>query len=143
MTRDSLVETIPITIISALLIAATLACAQPAPVEPSTDPARITNLIGSATCANDDQCRIIGVGALPCGGPERYLPWSVSVTDETALRDSAARYAEARRRYNEKSGLFSACIVLPEPGVRCDRSRADAPGICVLIPEAPGQPSIR
>ena len=131
------------TAVSALLFAATFACAQPPPVEPSPDLTRIVDLIGSAPCSDDNQCRVIGIGTLPCGGPERYLPWSVSVTNDTALRDSAARYAEARRRYNEKSGLFSTCMVLPEPGVRCDRARADAPGRCVLIPVAPGQPLIR
>lgn len=131
--------------VSALLFAtlAASACAQQPPPQLSTDLARITDLIGAATCANDDQCRVIGIGSIPCGGPERYVPWSVSVTDETTLRDSAARYAQARRRHDESIGASSTCIVQPEPGVRCDRRRADAPGRCVLIPVTPGQPSIR
>ena len=131
--------------LSALLFAtlATSACAQPPPAQLSPDLARIIDLIGTATCADDQQCRTIGIGALPCGGPERYLPWSVSTTNETALRDSAARYAEARRRHYESIGVSSICVVLPEPGVRCERSRADARGRCILVPVNPGQPLIR
>ena len=128
------------------LVLATLvtsACAQPPPVQPSTDLARIIDLIGPATCAADTQCRVIGVGALPCGGPERYVPWSVSATEETALRESAARYAQARRRHYESIELSSTCVVQPEPGVRCERSHADASGRCVLVPVAPGRPLIR
>ena len=126
--------------LSALLFATLVAsaCAQQPPAQPSPDLARITDLIGQATCANDGQCRIIGIGALPCGGPERYLPWSVAATEETALRASAARYAEARRRHDEKLGLSSVCIVQPEPGVHCDPARR-----CALLPVARGQPAIR
>ena len=144
--REAFFNSLPaIPRLSALLFAtlASSACAQPPPAQPSTDLARIIDLIGPATCADDNQCRVIGIGALPCGGPERYLPWSVSATDETALRDSAARYAEARRRHDESIGLASTCVVLPEPGVRCERSRADDPGRCVLVPVTPGQPLIR
>src|SRR5262245_24150758 len=101
-------------LISAVLCAAlaSSACAQQPSAPPSPDLARIIDLIGPATCTGDDQCRIIGIGARSCGGPERYLPWSVSVTDETALRDSATRYAEARRKQDEKSGALSTCDVI-------------------------------
>jgi hypothetical protein len=134
---------VPVSIALLLATLATSACAQLPPEQPSTELARIIDLIGPATCADDNQCRVIGIGALPCGGPERYVPWSVSATAETALRDSAARYAEVRRRHYESIGLSSTCVVQPEPGARCERSRGDAPGRCVLVPAAPGRPLIR
>jgi hypothetical protein len=131
--------------IGALLLVAlaSAAYAQRPPPDASTDLTRITDLIGEAKCASDDQCRTIGIGALSCGGPESYLPWSVSATDETALRDTAVRYAQARRKRDESMGAFSPCVIQPEPGVHCERSRADTPGRCVLIPATAGRPPIR
>lgn len=124
-------------------ISGATACAQPAGRPDEQTLAAIDALIGSARCRDDGQCRIVGIGANPCGGPERYLAWSIVVTDADALRRLAARHAEQRQRLHEQTGMSSVCVVLPEPAVRCDRPAADAEGRCVLVRPAPAGPLVR
>lgn len=83
-------------------------------------------LIGTASCSADAQCRVIGVGARPCGGPESYRAWSTLVTSEPALVAAAEAYATERREADRKIGAMSTCEILPEPTVSCIR------GACTL-----------
>jgi len=129
-----------------LLLAGTLgatACAQPAGRPDEQTLAAIHALIGSAGCQDQGQCRAIGIGANPCGGPEQYLAWSTFATDADALQRLAARYAEQRRKLHERTGMSSVCVLLPEPNVRCERQGGDAHGRCVLAPVTPGSSPIR
>ena len=119
------------------------ACAQPRGRPDEATLAGIQALIGSARCTQDSQCRSIGIGANPCGGPEQYLAWSILATDADALRTLVARYAEQRRKLHEQTGMASVCVLLPEPGVRCGRQGTDAADRCVLVPAAPGGPPVR
>ena len=131
---------------AALLAGGTLgatACAQPAGRPDERTLAAIHALIGSAPCQSEGQCRTIGIGANPCGGPERYLAWSTFATDGSALQNLVARHAEQRRKLHEQTGMSSVCVLIPEPGVHCARQGADATGRCMLIPAATGQPLIR
>lgn len=80
----------------------------------------ILALIGEARCTSDQQCRTIGVGHKPCGGPGSYLAWStVSTKDEAALRSAVARHAQAQREEQERSGMLSDCRAVADPGARC------------------------
>jgi hypothetical protein len=85
----------------------------------------IQALIGPADCSADGQCRVIGVGARACGGPEAYLAWSSLQTSEKALRALVLADAEAKRLELERSGQLSDCRVLSVPVARCERP---APG---------------
>lgn len=82
---------------------------------------RIDALIGAAPCHDDGQCRVIGVGARSCGGPESYRAWSTLVTDERALVAATEAHAAARREADRKMGVLSTCEILPEPAVACVR----------------------
>ena len=81
--------------------------------------ARIRALAGAATCTESGQCRTLPVGAVPCGGPESYLPYSMSGTDEKALRALGEQYKAERQAANKGGGLMSICRHLPDPGAVC------------------------
>jgi len=80
---------------------------------------RMDTLIATASCNEDAQCRVIGIGARSCGGPESYRAWSTLVTNEEALAAAADAYAAKRREADRKSGALSTCEILPEPAVAC------------------------
>ena len=102
--------------------------------EPTSGIKQIEQLIGDAACSSDSECRVIGVGALACGGPEAYRAWSIAKTDTRVLEEAVARDAAKRRQQIEQAGMLSTCAVKPVPGVTCTRTaqRAGA-GRCVLI----------
>lgn len=80
---------------------------------------RIRALIGEASCTHSSQCRTLPIGAMACGGPESYLPYSESRTDEKALRALGEQYKAERIAENKTSGLMSICRYLTDPGAVC------------------------
>ena len=91
--------------------------------------AEIKTRIGPALCNGDEDCRALPIGAQACGGPDRYLPYSVRATDEAAL----ARLADDHRRLSAESvalrGVVGACRMTMPPQPYCERS---APLACKL-----------
>ena len=83
--------------------------------------------IGSATCADDSQCKTLAVGANPCGGPESYKAYSTLDSDVAQLKALASQYKMVRKVLHEKTGTLGACIVIPEPEVHCQNQQ------CVTI----------
>ncbi|MBL8324567.1 MAG: hypothetical protein JNJ89_06370 [Rubrivivax sp.] len=81
--------------------------------------AELMRLIGPAACREDSQCRVLPLGAKPCGGPEGHVAWSTVGTDAARLRSLAERYRVARAARNQRLGLVSDCAVVLEPPVRC------------------------
>lgn len=129
-----------------LACAACVACAasasnqstpKPVPANP-TNPApgdtlaQIRALIGTAACTDASQCRTVGIGARPCGGPQAYLAWSTAHTDGAALAALAEKFKLEREAANAASGELSTCQFFPDPGASC---RA---GTCQLNPVTPG-----
>lgn len=100
--------------------------------------AAIESLVGEAKCDADDQCRTIGVGAKACGGPARYLAWSIRQTDADSLHDAVERDARQARSAAEAAGIQSTCSIAVDPGAYCARPA----GECRLRSGAPprGQP---
>lgn len=93
--------------------------------------ARIRALVGEPVCTESAQCRSLPVGANACGGPQDYLPYSLSRTDEKALRALADRYKAERQAEIKASGLVSICRHLPDPGAVCSS------GLCQLGASSP------
>lgn len=81
--------------------------------------ARIRALAGEAPCIESGQCRTLPVGALACGGPESYLPYSISRTDEKALRALGEQYKTERQAATKADGMMSICRHMPDPGAVC------------------------
>lgn len=101
----------------------------------ATEPARpdataiamqaVERAIGDARCDTSADCRVIGVGAKSCGGPERYLPWSVRYTQPAELERLVAQHRELRRSQDRRDGRVSNCAVTPQPGTQCVAGRCE------------------
>ncbi len=89
--------------------------------------ANVRELIGDAACRSDAQCRTVAVGAKACGGPEGYLAWSTSRTDEAALASAVADYSAKRRVEVSASGIASNCALVADPGAYCAQASPAAP----------------
>jgi len=83
----------------------------------------IKAIIGAAVCANDNECRVIGYGAKPCGGPGGYLSYSVISTNVTLLEQKVSEFNALGRELNLRTGIASDCAVVPKPGVSCIENR--------------------
>ena len=126
-----------------LLVLLAAACSNTAHPAPQGD---IAALIGDAACDADAQCRTIGVGHKPCGGPASYAAWSTLRTDEKKLQAAAALHADAQRNHQLSEGRVSTCEAVPDPGAYCDRRHAVAghADMCRLIDtRGAGGPSAR
>lgn len=117
----------------------------PAGSTPQQRSEQITWMISSATCEDDAQCRVIGIGARACGGPQFYAAWSVAHTDPAALQQLVDLDAQAQRKELETKNIESPCVVLPVPGVRCDRhgEAGGGRGHCMLQDGRTGNATLR
>ena len=120
-----------------LLLILLLGCAacttqaqDPKPSTPSAPPAarsdapsnlltQIRALTADKTCSDTSQCRSLPIGAMACGGPQDYLPYSSLRTDEKAVRELAERYKAERQGQIAKRGEMSICRFHPDPGAVC------------------------
>jgi hypothetical protein len=96
------------------------------PIEEETDIARldsmrleILEMIGEAECSNSLDCRYVAFGAKPCGGPWRYLIYSVVTVNENVLLARVAEYNNFNEILNQEYGWVSDCAIVPVPTVGC------------------------
>ena len=76
--------------------------------------------IGPAACLVDSDCRALPMGALACGGPSRFLPYSIRGTDEGVLTRLSADHQRLSAEQVAGAGTGSICIAVV-PGVpRCE-----------------------
>lgn len=106
------------------------ACAVPAPPQAkpagndaATLHAQIREEIGDAACTASAQCHTLAVGHKACGGPEAYIVWSSAANDGKRLKTLAEAYTQARRDEAKQSGRVSDCMMVTDPGARCDAGR--------------------
>ncbi len=94
---------------------------------PATDEAallaRIEGAVGEARCSSDAQCRTLPIGEKPCGGPERWMPWSIASPQADPLPAWADKLAALARQRNQRSGRVSNCQFQPDPGAICQAQR--------------------
>ena len=81
------------------------------------------DLIGDAWCNGSDDCRTMGWGAKPCGGPSMYLVYSSTETSTAQLQAIADRFHDLGAEYNRRKGLISDCALTPRPDVDCVNGR--------------------
>lgn len=75
----------------------------------------IDALVGDAAGASLDDCRYLGLGAKPCGGPWEYVIYAASSTDSMALAERLTAYNAFEAEMNERYGYASDCSVPNEP----------------------------
>jgi hypothetical protein len=71
--------------------------------------------IGEPRADSVAQCKYIGFGAKPCGGPWMYLVYSTARTDESKLHRLVREFNALQKKINEEEQLGSDCSVPPEP----------------------------
>ena len=69
-------------------------------------------------CAGDD-CRVMPMGAKACGGPTRFIVYSLSKTDEKILTEKVKVYTDFQKELNIKYNRFSDCAMMIMPTVDC------------------------
>jgi hypothetical protein len=83
----------------------------------------ITDSVGAAPCQGTGDCRYIGLGANPCGGPREYLVYSAATGNEIPLKFLVSKYNAFNAGYNARYHIFGPCIVPPLPELGCVRGR--------------------
>ena len=102
--------------------AATTACAGgERPTHTVASEPTVDALIGRAACESDAQCRTVAVGSNACGGPQRYLAWSIRSTEAVAVARAADRSVREANTAATASGILSTCRVVSDPGAHCVR----------------------
>jgi hypothetical protein len=84
----------------------------------------IVEYIGIPRCDGGGECRYVGIGSKPCGGPWHYLIYSLSAIDEEVLLFLVERHAQFEDYMNNRYGYNSTCDVPNPPDVRCNN------GVC-------------
>lgn len=93
------------------------AALQTSDAELSTRLAQIKAMIGAAAADHSAQCKVVGVGQKPCGGPAFYLPYSTKDVDEAKLLAQIEAYNQLAKAHNQRSGMISDCAIVPVPQV--------------------------
>ncbi len=81
--------------------------------------ADIETFAKNKACSNGNNCRVLGIGAKPCGGPSGFIIYSLTNTDEKQLITKVNEYTDFQRAYNDKNKLVSDCSLLQIPTVDC------------------------
>jgi hypothetical protein len=81
--------------------------------------ADIETFAKNKACSNGDNCRVMGIGNKPCGGPSDYIIYSLTNTDEKQLIAKVNEYTDFQKAYNIKNQLVSDCSLLQIPTVDC------------------------
>lgn len=90
---------------------------QASDAELATRLAEIKAMIGAAAADHSAQCKVVGVGQKPCGGPAFYLPYSTKDVDEAKLLSQIEAYNQLAKAHNHRSGMMSDCAIVPVPQV--------------------------
>ena len=90
--------------------------------------AEIDQAIVEARAESLSECRLIGLGERPCGGPRVYGAYSVAQTDSAYLAGLAVVYNQLDRERNQREGLVSTCEVVARPAVQLQSGRCVAGG---------------
>ncbi|HUU74029.1 MAG TPA: hypothetical protein VMW70_15490 [Burkholderiales bacterium] len=88
----------------------------------------ISTEIGEARCRNLVNCRIVGLGMRPCGGPEEYVAYSIWETDREHMSNLVFEYNLLREDLMLDSDAVGTCEQISKPGVDCNHDR------CVTVP---------
>ncbi|WP_370477516.1 hypothetical protein [Tamlana flava] len=82
----------------------------------------IEALANTSICNETSECKFIGLGSKPCGGPWSYLIYSNSI-DIEQLERMVANYNQLEAEFNARWGMVSDCAVVnPPSSVNCENN---------------------
>lgn len=93
-----------------------------------TDETAIMSLI-DLTCDHDNQCKLIAVGVSACGGPQKYLAYSVKNSDVSKLKSTVALFNGKQRLQNKKNSTVGTCNEIMPPKTFCAKSSCQTSAI--------------
>ena len=79
----------------------------------------ILEMISDLSCNDFTDCKYVGFGVKPCGGPWRYLTYSVNNVDSLLLFVKVKGYNEYNKTLNMRYGWISDCGLAPIPIIGC------------------------
>lgn len=79
----------------------------------------IETLAKNKSCSGGNDCKVIGMGARPCGGPSKFIIYALSKTDEKQLTDKITAYTNLEKELNIKYNRMGTCEMLIPPTVDC------------------------
>lgn len=79
----------------------------------------IMAMIGVPHCDMPGECRYIGLGSKPCGGPWKYIIYSIATVDEELLMVKVQNYNDFEDVLNHRYGYCSDCSVPNPPRLGC------------------------
>lgn len=122
-------------LVFAALVLLVVACAQQQPEPVGTQSASMDSLLrvvqtltNDTACDDVSQCRAVAFGAKPCGGPWRYLVYSIQTTDSARLAEAVNAYNDAESELNRREGRVSDCRFVGKPGLICRSGACEAQG---------------
>lgn len=115
---QKMIEHIKIIFITALLIILFVSCDESTRESDRavlyTQKREIISLANSGQCTANSECKFIGIGSKPCGGPWNYIVYSTSIDTQRLFR-MITQYDQNEDSYNRKWGLASDCSMAPAP----------------------------
>lgn len=110
--------------LTAFLIALTFSCGKEP--GPASDAKRlgemeqeILTLVQDKACGGERICGTLAFGVKPCGGPWKYLVYSLKAADLVVLRQKVNAYNELNGLLNMREGRSSDCALVQPPAVSC------------------------
>ena len=107
-----------------MAVSAAIGCVAASAPEPVSEKERLEELsreisleIGTPAAQSVSECRTIGMGAKPCGGPWHYFVYSTRVADEDRLMALVESYNEVKAEPNRKAGKMSDSVSVTAPRV--------------------------
>lgn len=87
----------------------------------------ITDFIKDNACKPDRECGTIAFGSKPCGGPWKFLIYSLTAADVKILNEKVNAYNALEKEVNVKTGRASDCSIAIKPNVAC------VDGVCKIV----------
>lgn len=91
--------------------------------ELATLKSEIESLASSSVCNESTECKFIGLGSKPCGGPWSYLVYSTTIDIEN-IKSLVETYNNKETAFNTKWGIASDCsIAIPPTSIECKNNK--------------------
>jgi len=99
----------------------------------------VRGIIGDAACTDNTDCRLMGYGSKPCGGPAGYVAYSIKGTNVALLEEKVLEFNALALELDRRTGTVSDCTLASKPEVKCVQGRCFAKGAFHSEPNIPLQ----